>query len=106
MFDVGWCGGLSEAKKIAAMAEAALRPIAPHDCTGPVVLIASLHLALNAPNALFQEVRARVLHGLVQGAGDGAASHRERRGLHDERTRPRHRAVARLEASTRCHGAA
>jgi L-alanine-DL-glutamate epimerase-like enolase superfamily enzyme len=56
MFDVGWCGGLSEAKKIAAMAEAALRPIAPHDCTGPVVLIASLHLALNAPNALFQEV--------------------------------------------------
>ena len=56
MFDLGWCGGLSEAKKIAAMAEASLRPIAPHDCTGPVVLIASLHLALNAPNALFQEV--------------------------------------------------
>jgi galactonate dehydratase len=56
MLDVGWCGGLSEAKKIAAMAEASLRPIAPHDCTGPVVLIASLHLALNAPNALFQEV--------------------------------------------------
>jgi len=56
MLDVGWCGGLSEAKKIAAMAETRLRPIAPHDCTGPVVLIASLHLALNAPNALFQEV--------------------------------------------------
>jgi len=56
MLDLGWCGGLSEAKKIAAMAEASLRPIAPHDCTGPVVLIASLHLALNAPNALFQEV--------------------------------------------------
>ena len=56
MFDLGWCGGLSEAKKIAAMAEASLRPIAPHDCTGPVVLIASLHLALSAPNALFQEV--------------------------------------------------
>jgi len=56
MFDLGWCGGLSEAKKIAAMAEASLRPIAPHDCTGPVVLIASLHLSLNAPNALFQEV--------------------------------------------------
>jgi len=56
MLDLGWCGGLSEAKKIATMAEASLRPIAPHDCTGPVVLIASLHLALNAPNALFQEV--------------------------------------------------
>jgi len=56
MLDLGWCGGLSEAKLIAGMAEAALRPIAPHDCTGPVVLIASLHLALNAPNAMFQEV--------------------------------------------------
>ena len=56
MLDLGWCGGLSEAKKIAAMAEASLRPIAPHDCTGPIVLIASLHLALNAPNAVFQEV--------------------------------------------------
>ena len=38
------------------MAEASLRPIAPHDCTGPIVLIASLHLALNPPNAFFQEV--------------------------------------------------
>ena len=33
--------------------------MAPHDCTGPVVLIASVHLSLNAPNALIQEtVRA------------------------------------------------
>ena len=41
------------------MAEAHQLPIAPHDCTGPVVLIASLHLSLNAPNALIQEtVRA------------------------------------------------
>jgi L-alanine-DL-glutamate epimerase-like enolase superfamily enzyme len=56
MLDLGWCGGLSEGKKIATLAESWLRPIAPHDCVGPVVLIASLHLALNAPNALFQEV--------------------------------------------------
>ena len=34
-------------------------PVAPHDCTGPVVLAASTHLSLNAPNALVQEsVRA------------------------------------------------
>lgn len=59
MLDVSWCGGLSEARKIAAMAEAWHLPIAPHDCTGPVVLGASTHLALNAPNALVQEsVRA------------------------------------------------
>ncbi len=57
--DVSWCGGLSEARKIAAMAETWHLPIAPHDCTGPVVLCASTHLSLNAPNALVQEsVRA------------------------------------------------
>jgi L-alanine-DL-glutamate epimerase-like enolase superfamily enzyme len=56
MLDVAWCGGVSEAKKIATMAEAYHLPIAPHDCTGPVVLTASVHLALNCPNALVQEV--------------------------------------------------
>ncbi len=59
MLDLSWCGGLSEARKIASMAEAWHLPIAPHDCTGPVVLCASTHLSLNAPNALVQEsVRA------------------------------------------------
>jgi galactonate dehydratase len=59
MLDLSWCGGLSEAKKIATMAEAWRLPVAPHDCTGPVVLCASTHLSLNAPNALIQEsVRA------------------------------------------------
>lgn len=59
MLDISWCGGLSEAKKIATMAETFQRPVAPHDCTGPVVFAASIHLSLNAPNAIFQEsVRA------------------------------------------------
>jgi len=59
MPDLSWCGGISEAKKIATMAEAYQLPVAPHDCTGPVVLTASSHLSLNAPNALLQEtVRA------------------------------------------------
>ncbi|MGC9371263.1 MAG: mandelate racemase/muconate lactonizing enzyme family protein [Paracoccaceae bacterium] len=59
MLDLSWCGGLSAARKIAAMAEAHKLPVAPHDCTGPVVLAASTHLSLNAPNALIQEsVRA------------------------------------------------
>ena len=59
MPDLSWCGGISEAKKIATMAEAHQLPVAPHDCTGPVVLMASSHLSLNAPNALLQEtVRA------------------------------------------------
>ena len=59
MPDLGWVGGVGEAKKIATMAEAHHLPVAPHDCTGPIVLISSIHLALNAPNALIQEtVRA------------------------------------------------
>ena len=59
MFDLAWCGGVSEARKIASMAETWHLPVAPHDCTGPVTLAASTHLSLNAPNALVQEsVRA------------------------------------------------
>jgi len=59
MLDLSWCGGLTEARNIAAMADAWHLPVAPHDCTGPVVLCASTHLSLNAPNALVQEsVRA------------------------------------------------
>lgn len=59
MLDLSWCGGLGEAKKIATLAEAWARPVAPHDCTGPVVLTASVHLSLNCPNTLIQEtVRA------------------------------------------------
>ena len=46
-------------KKIATLAEAFHLPIAPHDCTGPIVYTASCHLSLNAPNTVFQEsVRA------------------------------------------------
>jgi galactonate dehydratase len=59
MLDLSWVGGISEAKKIASMAEAWHLPVAPHDCTGPIVLAASVHLSINAPNALIQEtVRA------------------------------------------------
>ena len=73
MLDLSWCGGLSEAKKIATMAEAYHLPVAPHDCTGPVVLAASPTSPATSPNALVQEIGPRLLHRLVQGAGDGAA---------------------------------
>lgn len=66
MLDLSWCGGISEAKKIAGMAEAYQKPIAPHDCTGPVVLMASLHLGLSSPNAIFQEVVRAYLAGFYQ----------------------------------------
>ena len=59
MFDLGWCGGFSDARKIAALAEAHKVPCAPHDCTGPVVYAAGCHLSMHIPNALVMEsVRA------------------------------------------------
>src|SRR5688572_5939435 len=59
MFDLAWCGGVSEARRIAALADAWQLPVAPHDCTGPLVYAASVHFSIWAPNALIQEsVRA------------------------------------------------
>jgi L-alanine-DL-glutamate epimerase-like enolase superfamily enzyme len=59
MFDLAWCGGVSEARRIAALADAWQLPVAPHDCTGPLVYAASVHFSIHAPNALVQEsVRA------------------------------------------------
>src|SRR5690348_515281 len=44
MFDTGWVGGISEGHAIGKLAETYHRPIAPHDCTGPVTYIAGTHL--------------------------------------------------------------
>ena len=57
--DLGWTGGLTEARKVATLADAYGVPVAPHDCTGPVALAAGVHLVLSQPNGLVQEtVRA------------------------------------------------
>ncbi|MEJ8847776.1 mandelate racemase/muconate lactonizing enzyme family protein [Variovorax rhizosphaerae] len=56
MLDLAWCGGFTEGRKIAGLAQAYNRPLAPHDCTGPITLMAGLHMALHAPTAIYQEV--------------------------------------------------
>ncbi|MET0742410.1 MAG: mandelate racemase/muconate lactonizing enzyme family protein [Microvirga sp.] len=59
MVDLCWTGGLTEGRKIAALADTYHRPFAPHDCTGPVGFVASVHASLSQPNTLIQEsVRA------------------------------------------------
>jgi len=59
MVDLCWAGGLTEGRKIAAMAETYHRPFAPHDCIGPVGFIAGVHASFSQPNTLIQEsVRA------------------------------------------------
>jgi galactonate dehydratase len=59
MSDLCWTGGLTEGRKIAAMAETYHRPFAPHDCIGPVGFAAAVHMSFSQPNTLIQEsVRA------------------------------------------------
>jgi galactonate dehydratase len=53
--DLCHCGGLWEAKKIAAMAETYFMGVAPHNPLGPVANAAALHFALSTPNFLIQE---------------------------------------------------
>ena len=59
MPDISWCGGISEAKKIASAAETMFRPVAPHNCGGPVLHAASLHLAANVTNLFILETVRR-----------------------------------------------
>lgn len=54
--DICIAGGLTEAKKIAAMAETHLIKILPHNPLGPVCTAAALHLDLACDNAGPQEV--------------------------------------------------
>ena len=61
--DIAWGGGVSEARKMAAMADAWHVPVAFHDCTGPVVLAASTHLALNTHNCFIQEMVRAFYYG-------------------------------------------
>lgn len=55
MFDITWCGGISEARKIAAMADTYYLPIAPHTAGGPGLFFASLHVATAATNLFIME---------------------------------------------------
>jgi galactonate dehydratase len=59
MPDVAWCGGLSEARKIAFAAETCYLPIAPHNCGGPVLHFASWHLAMATRNLMILETVRR-----------------------------------------------
>src|SRR5713101_3735518 len=62
MPDISWCGGISEAKKIASMAETHYLPVAPHNCGGPVLHVASAHLAANLTNLyILESVRRHYL---------------------------------------------
>ena len=54
--DLSHAGGLSECRRIAAMAEAFDVAVAPHCPLGPLALAACLQLAATAPNVVLQEM--------------------------------------------------
>jgi galactonate dehydratase len=54
-FDVGLVGGITEAKKIATMAEAHYVQVAPHVYGGPMIAAASIQLSLCSQNFLILE---------------------------------------------------
>jgi galactonate dehydratase len=53
--DLCHAGGLTEVKKIAAMAEAAYVQVAPHNASGPIGTAAAVQLDACIPNFLIQE---------------------------------------------------
>jgi galactonate dehydratase len=55
MPDIPKCGGLSECRKIANMAEVYYVPLAPHNVCGPLGTMASAHVCASIPNFLILE---------------------------------------------------
>jgi galactonate dehydratase len=67
MPDIAWCGGISEGKKIATMAETYYLPIAPHNCGGPILHFATTHLSANITNLYIMESVRRHYHDEYEG---------------------------------------
>ncbi len=55
MYDVTWCGGISEAKKISDMADTYKIPTSPHTGGGPVLWFSSIHVATSLTNFYIME---------------------------------------------------
>jgi L-alanine-DL-glutamate epimerase-like enolase superfamily enzyme len=61
MPDLTWTGGISEVMKIAILASGHQLPIAPHDCVGPVNMLACAHICMATPNVMIMEYN-RAMH--------------------------------------------
>lgn len=69
--DVGWTGGITEAVRVASLADTFGVPIAPHDCTGPVSLGIATHLVASQPNGLIQESARSFMRTWYQDFAEG-----------------------------------
>ncbi|KAI9862744.1 MAG: hypothetical protein M1813_004240 [Trichoglossum hirsutum] len=68
--DISHVGGISEIKKISAMAEAYDIAIAPHCPLGPIALAASIQVALSTPNFAIQEMSLGIHYNTEAGEHD------------------------------------
>jgi D-galactarolactone cycloisomerase len=67
--DAAICGGISECRRIAALAATFGVPVAPHSAAGPLALAANLHLSSSLPNLWMLEYAFtfdRVWRGLLK----------------------------------------
>jgi L-alanine-DL-glutamate epimerase-like enolase superfamily enzyme len=63
MTDIGWAGGITEARKVANLADTHNLGVIFHDCTGPVTLAAALHVGAHVTNTWMQEIVRAYTHG-------------------------------------------
>ncbi|OJJ86378.1 D-galactonate dehydratase [Aspergillus glaucus CBS 516.65] len=68
--DISHCGGISEMRRIASMAETYDVAIAPHCPLGPIALAACIQCDLNTPNFVIQEMSVGMHYNLEAGEYD------------------------------------
>lgn len=68
--DISHCGGISELRRIASMAEAYDVAIAPHCPLGPIALAASIQFAMATPNFVIQEMSLGIHYNVEVGEYD------------------------------------
>lgn len=68
--DISHCGGISEIRKIAAMAEAYDVALAPHCPLGPIALAACVQIAMSTPNFVIQEMSLGIHYNTEAGTHD------------------------------------
>ncbi|KAK0254042.1 hypothetical protein LTS09_011060 [Friedmanniomyces endolithicus] len=68
--DISHCGGISEMRRIAAMAEAYDVALAPHCPLGPIALAACLQIGICTPNHQIQEMSLGMHYNVLAGEYD------------------------------------
>jgi L-alanine-DL-glutamate epimerase-like enolase superfamily enzyme len=62
IFDLGWCGGITEALDIQLDIVPGTQQVAYHDCTGPVSLAVATQMSLATPHTVVQEFARSFWH--------------------------------------------